>query len=42
MKHHKSVHAIILFKDKYFIQKRDNKKIFIFQILGFVWRKNQE
>ena len=26
MKHHKSVHAIILFKDKYFIQKRDNKK----------------
>uniref|UniRef100_UPI000A7E2674 NUDIX domain-containing protein n=1 Tax=Pelagibacter ubique TaxID=198252 RepID=UPI000A7E2674 len=26
MKHHKSVHAIILFKGKYFIQKRDNKK----------------
>ena len=35
MKHHKSVHAIILFKGKYFIQKRDNKKkIFIFQIFG--------
>tara|TARA_B100000575_G_C22978358_1_gene564594 strand:- start:418 stop:882 length:465 start_codon:yes stop_codon:yes gene_type:complete len=26
MKHHKSVHAIIFFKGKYFIQKRDNKK----------------
>ena len=26
MKHHKSVHAIILFKGKYFLQKRDNKK----------------
>ena len=42
MKHHKSVHAIILFKDKYFIQKRDNKKYSFSKFLGFVWRKNQE
>ena len=34
MKHHKSVHAIIIYKNKYFIQKRDNKKIYIFQIFG--------
>ena len=26
MKHYKSVHAIIIYKRKYFIQKRDNKK----------------
>ena len=26
MKHYKSVHAIIIYKKKYFIQKRDNKK----------------
>ena len=26
MKHHKSVHAIIIYKNKYFIQKRDNNE----------------
>ena len=35
MKHHKSVHAIIIYKNKYFIQKKGiTKKIYIFQIFG--------